>query len=78
VTVALSCWPGTAGAPPNCPAETCAFCARIASLTSSGVSRNDASLSGSSQMRIAYGVPNTCTSPTPETRLIGSSSVEAT
>ena len=32
--VAFNCWPGTAGAPPSWPMVTCAFCARIAAITS--------------------------------------------
>ena len=39
---------------PTCPAATCTFCRRRAAITSSVVSWRAASLSGSSQMRIAY------------------------
>ncbi len=70
--VAFSVVPGTAGVPPSWPAETWAFWARIAAITSAGVRLWEASLSGSSQMRMAYWAPNSCTSPTPSTRLIGS------
>nr|WP_276602871.1 hypothetical protein [Nannocystis pusilla] len=76
--VALSCWPLTCGRPPNCPADTCAFWAWIAALTSSGVILYEMSLSGFSQIRIAYCEPNACTSPTPGTRLIGSCSADTT
>ena len=70
--VALICWPGIDGVPPSWPAEICAFCAVIAEAMSLGVSLNLSSRFGSSQTRIAYCEPNTCTVPTPLTRLIGS------
>ena len=75
--VALSTVPGTAGVPPSWPAETWAFWARIAAITSPGVRLWAASLSGSSQMRMAYWAPNSWMSPTPSTRLSGSCRLEA-
>jgi hypothetical protein len=53
-TVALSICSLGAGRAPSCPAETCAFCARIADVTSSMVSAYLLSFTGSTQMRIAY------------------------
>ncbi|MNT51896.1 hypothetical protein D3C72_1888860 [compost metagenome] len=38
ITLALSCWPRTAGRPPSWPEATWTFCALMAVLTSSGVS----------------------------------------
>ena len=46
--------------------------ARTDAAISAGVSRYTSSLFGSSHMRIAYCAPNTCTEPTPGTRLTGS------
>ncbi len=76
--VALRVWPWTAGVPPSWPPEICTFCARIASVTSSGVSAKLVSLTGSSQMRIAYWVPNRFMLPTPGMRESGSWMFEAT
>ena len=76
VMVAVSRCPSTAGRPPSCPAEICAFCACTAVETSSGVSLKLVSLSGLSQIRIAYCEPKAFTSPTPETRLIWSCMLE--
>jgi hypothetical protein len=70
--VAVRRCPSTAGRPPSCPAETCAFWACSALETSIGVSRYLASRDGSSQIRMAYCEPKVVTSPTPDTRLIGS------
>ena len=53
VIVAVNCWPGTTGWVPSAPTETVAFCAATAAVMSEGVSWNCASLSGSSQIRIA-------------------------
>ena len=72
VIAAVKPCPGTAGVPPSCPAETCAFCACSATRTSAGVRRYLVSFDGSSQMRIAYCPPKICTSPTPVTRDSGS------
>ncbi len=58
--------------PPNCPAETWAFWITMAACTSEGVSLKLLSFVGSSQMRMAYWAPKTCTSPTPVTRDSGS------
>ena len=52
------------------------FWAWIAEVTSPVVSPKRLSLSGSSQIRIAYCEPNTVTSPTPSTREIGSCTVD--
>ena len=68
--VALSCCPRGAGVPPNWPAETWAFCAWSAAMTSAGVSLNSFIRSASSQMRIAFCEPKISTSPTPSTRLM--------
>ncbi|MET3363048.1 hypothetical protein ABIF60_004443 [Bradyrhizobium japonicum] len=78
VMVALSCWPPTDGRPPSWPAVTCVFWVWIAAVTSLGIRLYLASLSGSSQMRMAYSAPNNVTCPTPATRLIGSLTEEAT
>src|SRR3546814_8026980 len=56
--VAVSIWPGTAGVPPNWPAATWTFCPCSALTTSTGVRFTRVSLCGSSQMRMAYCVPN--------------------
>jgi len=65
---ALRRWPGTAGIPPNWPAETSTLYARTASTTSLVVMLYLVSRSGSSQIRMAYWDPNASTSPTPGTR----------
>ena len=54
------------------PAETWAFWAEMAALTSLGLSLYFTILLGSSQMRMAYSEPNTSASPTPCTRESGS------
>jgi hypothetical protein len=61
-------WPSTMGSSPMLPAETCAFCARIAATTSALDSWKPCSFAGSIQMRIACSVPNSCAWPTPGTR----------
>ena len=61
-------WPGTPGTSPSVPAETWAFCARIALLTSAGLSPNETSLAGSIQIRIARSLPNNWAWPTPRMR----------
>ncbi len=76
VMVAVSRCPSTAGSPPSWPADTWAFWACSAFETSIGVIRYLASRAGSSQIRMAYCEPKVVTSPTPDTRLIGSWSVE--
>ncbi|CPJ56899.1 Uncharacterised protein [Bordetella pertussis] len=78
ITVALSCWPRTAGWPPSCPDETCTFCSRIAVVTSEAVRPKLTSFSGLIHMRMAYGAPNSWKLPTPGVRLIGSWMYEAT
>ena len=57
------------------PDETCAFCARIAALTSVGDRLKPTSLAGSIQMRIARSVPNSCAWPTPGMRWISGSTL---
>jgi len=57
---------------PICPAETCAFCACTAEVTSAMVSWKLLSFIGSTQMRIAYCEPNSWKLPTPLMRAIGS------
>ena len=63
---------GRAGKPPTSPAATSAFWLLMAATTSLGMSGTPASRCGLSQMRIAWGEPNTLTSPTPSTRDSGS------
>ncbi len=50
------------------PDETCAFCPRMAFVTSCGDRLKPTSLAGSIQTRIARSVPNSCAWPTPGTR----------
>ena len=45
-------WPSTAGGWPIWPSATCTFCSRMALTTSVTVRLRDASLSGSSQIRM--------------------------
>ncbi|MDH6591600.1 hypothetical protein M2165_001489 [Variovorax sp. TBS-050B] len=68
VTVAAIAWPGTFGRSPIVPEATCAFCARMAAVTSVGDRLKPCSLAGSIQMRIAFSEPNSCTWPTPAMR----------
>ncbi len=65
------------GSAPIWPAETWVFCAWTAVMTSAGVSWYEASLSASSQMRMAYCEPKIRVSPTPSMREIGSDMCEA-
>jgi hypothetical protein len=74
-TVAEMAWPCVIGRSPMLPADTCAFCARMAALTSAGDRLKPTSFSGSSQMRIAASVPNSCAWPTPGRRWISGSTV---
>ena len=74
-TVALIGWPATIGRSPIVPDETCAFCARIAALTSLVERLKPTSLAGSIQIRIARSVPNSCAWPTPGRRWISGSTV---
>ena len=67
-TVAAIACPATLGRAPISPPETCAFCARMAAPTSAMLRLNEASLAGSTQMRMARSVPNSCAWPTPGTR----------
>ncbi len=78
VIVALSRCDAGAGVPPSWPPEICTFCASRASVTSTGMSEKLFSLFGSSQIRIAYWVPNTVMLPTPSSRLTGSWMCETT
>ena len=71
-TVALSSCVAGAGRLPSWPADTWAFCACTAKVTSAMVSWKLLSFIGSTQMRIAYCEPNTWKLPTPLMRLIGS------
>ena len=77
VMVAVSCCVAGAGVPPSWPPATCTFWFWIAVVTSTGVNAKLFSLSVSSQMRIAYWVPNTLKLPTPLIRLNGSCRFEA-
>ena len=76
VIVAVSRWVGGAGVPPSWPPATWTFWFWIAVVTSTGVKAKLLSLSVSSQMRIAYCVPNTLKLPTPLIRLNGSCTCE--
>ncbi len=67
-----------AGVPPSWPPATWTFWFWIALLTSTGVRAKLLSLSVSSQIRIAYCVPNTLKFPTPLIRLSGSCRCETT
>jgi len=78
VMVALICCSPTAGKPPSWPADTWAFWAWMALLTSSGVRLKLISLSGLSHTRMAYCEPNKVVSPTPSTRLSASCTLAAT
>ena len=53
LTASWNSVPAGAGDAPTVPAATCAFCSRIAAMTSPVVRLRAASLAGSSQMRIA-------------------------
>gem|GEM_PF-4988704 len=61
-------WPLTAGAPPNWPAETSTLYVFSAAVTSATERLKSVSLSGLSQMRMAYCEPKFSTSPTPGIR----------
>ena len=74
-TVALISWPCTIGRSPMVPEDTCAFCARMALLTSVGVRLKPTSLAGSIHTRIERSVPNSCAWPTPGMRWISGSTV---
>ena len=75
---AFSRWEVGAGVPPSWPAETWMFWASSAFVTSTGVSWKLLSLAASSQIRMAYCVPNTLKLPTPFSRLTGSWTWETT
>ena len=66
-------WPGAVGWAPTWPDGTETLRFSTALRTSEGISLNALSLSGSSQIRMAYWPPNTLTWPTPLIREIGSS-----
>ena len=74
-TVAAMPWPLMLGRSPMVPDDTCAFCARIAALTSAGESPKPSSLAGSIQMRMARSVPNSWAWPTPGRRCNSGSTV---
>ncbi len=58
------------GACATTPPASCVFCARTAAIRSAGLRPNDATRSGSSQMRIEYSrAPSALMSPTPSIRL---------
>ncbi|MNT95484.1 hypothetical protein D3C72_2373730 [compost metagenome] len=63
-------WVVRVGKSPMLPAETWAFCATIAALTSAGVRLKPTSFRGSSQIRIARSEPYSVALPTPSRRLI--------
>ena len=74
-TVALIGWLPAIGRSPIVPDETCAFCERIALLTSIVERLKPTSLAGSIQIRIARSVPKSCAWPTPGMRWISGSTV---
>ena len=74
-TVAKIACPLAMGRSPMVPEDTCAFCARIAFVTSVGVRLKPTSFAGSSQMRIERSVPNSCAWPTPGMRCSSGSTV---
>jgi hypothetical protein len=57
-TGAMTCWPSTPGCSPSAPVANCTFWPRTFSMTSAALMRNARSLSGLSQMRMAYSAPN--------------------
>ncbi len=67
-TVAAMPWPVMLGKSPIAPADTCAFWALMAAFTSEVDRLNEASLAGSSQMRMARSVPNSWAWPMPGRR----------
>ena len=78
VIAAVSRCVAGAGVPPSWPPEICTFWLCRAFVTSTGVSEKLLSLFGSSQIRMAYCVPNTLMLPTPSSRLTGSCTCETT
>jgi hypothetical protein len=70
-------WPATLGRAPISPADTCAFCARMAAVTSAMDRFSPSSLAGSIQMRMARSVPNSCAWPTPGRRWSSGSTLRA-
>ena len=76
-TVAAMLCPATFGKAPISPAETCAFCARIAATTSAVLRFRPSSLAGSIQTRMARSVPNNCAWPTPGRRWISGTTLRA-
>jgi hypothetical protein len=67
-TVAAMLWPVMLGRSPMEPEETCAFCPRMAVVTSEGDRFRPCSLAGSIHTRMALSVPKSCAWPMPGTR----------
>ncbi|MNH23505.1 hypothetical protein D3C79_834030 [compost metagenome] len=67
--VAVISWVVRVGRSPMLPADTWAFCATMAVLTSAGVRLKASSFCGSIQIRIARSAPYSCALPTPSRRL---------
>ena len=67
-TVAAMPCPATLGRSPMVPEAICAFCARMAFVTSAADSAKPASLAGSIQIRMARSVPNNWAWPIPGKR----------
>lgn len=67
-TVALMLTPSILGRSPNAPADTWAFCSRMALATSAVPRLKPCSLAGSTQMRMARSAPNSCAWPMPGRR----------
>ena len=66
----MNCCPGGTGSPPICPAGFTVFCAWIALMISGTVMPRLASLSGLTQIRMAYWpAPKTVTDATPGMRV---------
>ena len=66
----MYCWPWGTGSPPICPAGLTLFCALTALVISVTVTPRFASVSGFTQMRMAYGpAPKIWTCDTPWIRV---------
>jgi hypothetical protein len=76
-TVAAMPWPATLGNAPISPADTWAFCARMALLTSAAPRLKPSSLAGSIQTRMARSVPNSWAWPTPGRRCSSGTTLRA-
>jgi hypothetical protein len=76
-TLYWNCWFFGTGNAPICPAGACWFCSLIAWKTSVGEMPRRDMRSGLSHTRMPNSAPNTCTLPTPLTRLIASTTLTA-